>query len=238
MKNMIGVTLVGIGVGWAGLANADPLVWNTKSGSGVCSSGIGNSCTFVDDGHVLTARAYSTNNNSGSGDFEKATLTVWSGGLGVRNPDQSNEYSSPNHALDDRGRDDLIVFENNDVGNYFTGFKIGWYQNDSDVSAWAGTLAANFDFTGIGFSDLAGLGFTKVDFSNVGVNTMQSLGALAGNYLILTPRNDSNSDYVKVKQISARTPNKVSEPGLLALFGIAALGAVIGRRQNGSRRNS
>ena len=99
-------------------------------------------------------------------------------------------------------------------------------------------MAAGFDFTGQKFADLAGLGFTKMDFSNVPTNTTQSLGSLAGNFLILAPNfaADSKSDYVKIDQISGfippPPPTNISEPGMLALIGIAlvALGACRNRR--------
>jgi hypothetical protein len=97
-------------------------------------------------------------------------------------------------------------------------------------------LAAGFDFTGKKFADLAGLGFTKLDFSNVPTNTTQSLGSLAGNFLILAPNFASSNDYVKIDQISGfippPPPTKISEPGILMLMGVAliALGACRSRR--------
>ncbi len=222
-----------LGLGLTGSVLAGPVTWNTTSGSAVCSSGVGNSCSFTNSGYTLTGRAYSTTNNSGTGQFEEATLTRYSGGLGVKNPDQNNENSSPNHALDDSGRDELIVFENNNPGYAFTGFGIGWRQNDSDISTWVGTLAANYDFTGTRFSDLAGLGFTKIDFTNVLVNSPRSLGGAVGNYLILAPRADGNSDYFKVSAISGRIPTQVSEPGILVLFAVTLLGLGASRRRIG-----
>ncbi len=224
MKQLITTGIITLSIGLAGPVLAGPVDWETDSSHGTCTSGIGNACTFDEYGYTLTARAYSTTNNSGSGAFEKATLTRYSGGLGVRNPDQGNEGGSPHHALDDNGRDEMIVFENNVSGYSFTGFEIGWKSNDSDISAWVGTLANGFDFTGTRFSDLAGLGFTLSNFSNVPTNTTQSLGSNVGNYLILAPRADSNSEYVKISGVSGSTPTQVPEPGMLALFGIALVG--------------
>ncbi len=232
MKNIIKTVTILLSMGLIGSVSAGPVTWNTSSGSATCSGGVGNSCTFTESGHTLKAHAYSTTNNSGSGAFEKATLTVWSGGLGVKNPDQSNESGSPHHALDDDGRDELIVFENNYPGYAFTGFEIGWRRSDSDISAWVGSLSANYDFTGVKFSDLTGLGFTKADFSNVPTNTLRSLGSLVGNYLILAPSDDSNSEYVKISQISGQTPTRISEPGIVALFGIAFVGFWLNRRRS------
>ncbi len=231
MKRFIATGILTLSIGPIGSVLADPISWDTNSSSGTCSSGVGNACTYNKDGYELTARAYSTTNNSGTGKFEKATITRWSGGIGVKNPDQGNEGWSPNHSLDDSGRDELIVFENDTPGYSFTGFEIGWRYRDSDISAWVGNIATDYDFTGKRFSDLAGLGFTKINFSNVPTNTTRSLGANTGNHLILAPRKDGNSEYVKISQINGQTPTQVSEPGMLALFGITLVGFWANRRR-------
>ncbi|MCP5246661.1 MAG: hypothetical protein H6937_12225 [Burkholderiales bacterium] len=230
MKKLM-TTIIILNFGLAGAVSANPITWDVDSNSAVCSGGIGNSCIFTENGHTLTARAYSTTNNSGSGVFEKATLTTWSGGLGVKNPDQSNENSSPNHALDDNGRDELIVFESNYPGYAFTGIEIGWRYNDSDISTWVGSLSAGYDFSGVRFSDLLGLGFVKTDFSNVPINSLRTLGLSVGNYLIIAPRQDSNSEYIKISQISGDIPVQVSEPNVLVLFAVSMLGIWVSRRQ-------
>lgn len=218
----------------AGMVFAGPITWDTDSASASCAGGSGNSCTFTYNSYGLTARAFATVSNSATSSFQKATLTVWDGGLGVKSAGESS--GSPQHALDNYGKKELIVFENNATDYSFTGFGIGWKSNDSDISAWVGSLAAGFDFTGKKFADLAGLGFTKLDFSNVPTNTTQSLGSLAGNFLILAPNFASSNDYVKIDQISGfippPPPTKISEPGILMLMGVAliALGACRSRR--------
>lgn len=218
----------------AGMVLAGPITWDTDSASASCAGGSGNSCTFTYNSYGLTARAFATVSNSATSSFQKATLTVWDGGLGVKSAGESS--ANPQHALDNNGKKELIVFENNATDYSFTGFGIGWKSNDSDISAWVGSLAAGFDFTGKKFADLAGLGFTKLDFSNVPTNTTQSLGSLAGNFLILAPNSASSNDYVKIDQISGfippPPPTNISEPGILMLMGVAliALGACRSRR--------
>jgi hypothetical protein len=217
---------------WAGAAGAEPIFWKTESGYGSCTGGVGNSCSFTSYGETLSARAYATSNDSGTGAFEDATLTVWSGGLGVRNADNSNETSSPNHAVDNYGRDDLIVFENSDPYYAFTGFRIGWKQGDADIRAFVGGagLGANFDFEGESFADLLTMGFTQFNFSNVAVNSVQSFGSeVDGPYLIIAAQTlggnfDLNKDYFKVDKITGVTT--VPEPATAALlaFGLAGLG--------------
>lgn len=234
-KTIIRILFTGLIAIPTGTVLAGPITWDTDSASASCTGGSGNSCTFTYDSYGLTARAYATMNSNATNSFQKATLTVWDGGLGVKSAGESP--NSPHHALDNSGKKELIVFENNATDYSFTGFGIGWKSSDSDISAWVGSLAAGFDFTGQKFADLAGLGFTKLDFSNVPTNTTQSLGSLTGNFLILAPNFASSNDYVKIDQVSGfipppPPPTSISEPGMLALMGIAlvALGACGSRR--------
>lgn len=230
--------------GWIGSAVAGPITWDTVSGTGSCTSGAGNSCTFTgNDGEILKARAYATNNNSGTGAFKKATLTIWDGGLGVKNPDSSNENSNPNHAVDNNGRDDLVVFEYASPSDFitfeYTSFEIGWRYWDSDVSVWIGGegLMADYDFTSKKFSDLASLGFTKFDFNDVPINTQQNLASYSGPYLILAPKFGDSLDFIKISQINGEKtevrfpPAEIPEPGSIALFSAALIGLWANRRK-------
>ncbi|GAB1718392.1 MAG: hypothetical protein NTAFB09_01230 [Nitrosospira sp.] len=243
MKKFASAGAVMISVaGFVGNVNASMITWNTETGGSSttisCTSGVGNGCTFTRSGDVLKARAYSTNNDSGTGDFKKATINVYDGGIGVRNPDQSEENSSPNHSIDNYGRDDLVVFEFSSTTFSPESFMIGWKSGDADIRAWIGgdTLAAGYNFAGTAFSDLASLGFTMFSFNNVAVDTVKNFNTdLTGRYLIFAPQpynsggGDKNYDYFKISQIKGEyitvlpdTP--VSEPGTLALMGIALAG--------------
>lgn len=257
MKKLIVGGAVILSSGFAGMAAATVVKWDTErySSSTIddCSNGVGNSCTFDKGGEIVTARAYSTTNNNGLGTFEKATINVYDGGIGVRNPDQSNERNSPHHAVDSNGRDEIVVFEYDDSGYNPTGFEIGWKSGDADIRAWIGgeNLGAGYDFTGERFSDLAGLGFTLINFSNVSVDTFKSFNMdLTGRYLIFAPQlyntdgYDRRYDYFKISQIAGepgvvvippdpdpQTP--VTEPGTAALLGIALAGFWANRRRKG-----
>jgi hypothetical protein len=238
--------------GLAGTGTAAVIKWDTETGSSStsrsCTSGVGNGCTFTKGGEVLKATAYATNNNSGSGDFTKATINVYDGGIGVKNANDGNETSSPNHSIDNSGKDDVVVFEFASSGFDPESFMIGWKYGDADVRAWIGgdNLAAGYNFTGVGFSDLTSLGFTLFTFNNVATDTAKNFNtALTGHYLIFAPAlyntggSDSNYDYFKISQIAAQyagpppqqPDNPVSEPGTAALLGIALAGFWANRRR-------
>lgn len=246
MKKLLVGGAVILSAGLAGTAAAAAITWdtihNSSSTSDNCSAGIGNSCTFNKDGEILKARAYATNNNNGSGEFEEATIAVYNGGIGVRNPDQWTEWFWPQHGVDSYGRNDLVVFEY--ASEYkSTGFEIGWKFFDSDIRAWVGgeDLGAGYNFEGVKFADLAGLGFTSENFNNVPINTQRSLDSDAtGLYLILTPRH--YNDFFKISQITGERgivvpppppdpQNPVPEPGTAALLGIALAGFWANRRR-------
>ncbi len=243
MKKFLIISTLITAAGIAGSSLATPLTWNLGTG-GTCTSGVGNTCTFTSAGETLKARAYATNDNPGLGLFVKATLNQFSGGLGVNSPGESS--GSPQHAVDNDGKDELFVFEFNDPTYLFTGFQIGWKQNDADIRAWIGgnTLAAGYNFSGEKFSNLSTLGggFTALNFLNVPTNTTQNFGTtgIAGRYLILAAAPydrdgyDKKFDYFKISQVSGAEPlptNQVPEPGILALLGIAMAGFGFGRKR-------
>jgi hypothetical protein len=226
-------------------------VGNTLPESGRSSSGTGvdQVLTFDaigDPGKDLTARAFQTTTNLGTGFVLKTQIRIFDGGLGA------GPESSPQHSVDNIGVDEFIVFQLPANAYQPTSFRIGWKETDADISTWIGgtlgglddafalLLAGNFNWDATGGSLTATHGYVQQTFLDVATNTdMLFTNNATGRYLIIGARNevdngryDGGEDKFKLLQIVADEPKRVPFPASLVLLASAFVAiAVIDRRR-------
>jgi hypothetical protein len=212
--------------------------WNTKSPGGSSYSGNGSQYTFTSNGETVKVRSYSLSGLTTSSTFQTSTVGIYDGGLGVTS---NGESGSPNHAVDNVGRFDFLLFEFESADFTNFGFQIGWKSGDSDIEVWVGNAAAGLNLTNSGlcsgscnYEDLDNMGFgPSQTFSNVALNTTQSVsGSLSGRYLLVSGRlTYDTDDYFKVSLINGTQPGQVPEPSSLALLAAAVAGVGFASRK-------
>ena len=157
-----------IGLGLASGAEASSVSYSftkstclsTTSSSGQCADGkYSKERTYGgSDGSEVSVTGWantepSTDNNQ----LGQGWATQWGGGLGVKNADYNSnpgdggEGSSPEHAIDNNGRFDLVLLSF-DNALAIEEVKMGWHSGDSDFSLLA--------FTGVGAPSLAGVSYS------------------------------------------------------------------------------
>ena len=190
-----------------GLALAD-VSWTFNSAN--CDGATAGTCSGFADSHTydantgndlprVTVSAWANTANSNM-DLQQGKIVRYSGGLGVRNadwntsPGDAGEGSSPEHAMDNDGRYDLMLF---DFGGYevsLNQLSVGWYEDDADISvlAYTGTgtpniggleyTASNQELTGNGWSHV---GNYDVDSFAGDTATFNSTGSVKSSYWIV-----------------------------------------------------
>lgn len=214
----------------------------------------------------VAVRAYSTTGSGGL--FAAANLADYNqSGFGVRNADDSTaaglqpESSSPNHAMDNNGRLDAMLFSfNSSIA--LSSVRLGWMGTDSDITvlAWTGVGDAVAALTSSTTGTLLGSGWSLVgSYSDLATSTSDNLntnarainaGAISSSYWLISAYNSTiggqswseGNDYVKLNLVAGTftcvnsnapgcSNTQVSEPASLALVGAALLGAFGLRRR-------
>jgi len=231
----------------AGTARAGEIVWDTD---GACATGLAcNSTarTFLgSDGTTkVVAKAWSLAGGL-SGVAEGADIGHWLGwGLGVINEGESG--TSPNHAVDNYGRFDMVAFFFDEVVDItaasLRSIWTGSHYGDTDISVWIGTETVMPDLTGATLTSLDAM--YGGHFDNTGPRETRTAyfnaDGEAGNFLLIGAQMASadRDDFFKIKALQAfavEAPpdgggGAVPEPSSMAVFGIGVLGIAALRRR-------
>jgi hypothetical protein len=161
--------------------------------------------TFTVNGVSVRVSGFS---RTTGGSWAAATVNQYAGsGMGIMD---SSESGSPNHAIDNSGRDNYLLFEFSQPVVASSAL-LGWVYSDSDLSVRIGTVPNAFN-SPLTLSDsvLAALVHAEENSGGSSARTANfNAGSQAGNVLIIAASlvDGARNDYFKVKKLDICVPS-------------------------------
>ena len=181
----------------------------------------GNSATDGTDGNIrrytvddISVNASAFSRNKTTGDWNKAWLGSYSGGLGVT--DSSEGSGSGNtHTVDNTGRDNYVLFEFSTSVVVDKAY-LGYVLNDSDIKVWIGTFNSPFSHhLKLSDSVLNNFGFTELNQTTLSSARWADLNeqGILGNTLIIAADTTDKTpeDNFKIQQLKVCVPDTEAE---------------------------
>jgi hypothetical protein len=183
--------------------SASCLTFNFK-GNSANDGRDGNIRSYTVEGVSVNASAFSRDKMTG--DWGKAWLGSYSGGLGVT--DSSEGKGSGNaHTVDNTGRDNYVLFEFSKSVVIDKAY-LGYVLNDSDLKVWIGTF--NSQHLKLNDNVLSHFGFTELNLTTLSSARWADINGqgLVGNTLIIAAdtTHKSTDDHFKIQQLKVCLP--------------------------------
>lgn len=219
-------------------AFAGLMTWNFNAGANCADAAtcFGNARTYTPVGQpTVSANSWANTVGAANTALETGYLASWSRGLGMYNRDyangtDANEHSSPEHAIDNNGRFEMVLLSFSQMVE-LQSMRIGWKGADSDMSVLA--------YTGIGLPSIAsntwaGLlssGWSIVgNYANVGTNVNYNINSahIASRYWLVGAYNNAfgtgsglnvGNDYIKLSAVFGQIAIPAPAAWLLILSG-------------------